>query len=60
VCEIDVELIFGTEIKRGRMRWIREGDDGMAALPTQAGEWRLALWGPLALISRADAKRKTR
>ena len=53
VCEIDIDLVFGAEVKPAQMRWIREGVDGMAALPNQPGEWRLILWGPLAMMNRA-------
>ena len=43
VCEVDVDLAVGTQAQPGRMRWIREAEDGMAALPNQSGEWRLIL-----------------
>jgi len=53
VCEVEVDLVVGAEPKQARMRWIREGQDGMAALPNEPGEWRLILWTPFAMINRA-------
>jgi hypothetical protein len=54
VCEIDVELRVNGEAqaRRGRMRWIRETDDGSPAMPNEGGEWNLYLWGPEAIFSR--------
>lgn len=51
VCEIDVTLTFANDTKPGRMRWIREGKDGMGVAPNQPGEWRLILWGPWSIVS---------
>jgi hypothetical protein len=55
VCEVDVSLTRAGEVTRAQMRWIREGEDGMAAMPNQPGEWRLAIWAPSAMINRADS-----
>jgi hypothetical protein len=52
MCEVDVDLVLGGEVKPVHMRWIREGQDGMTALPNQPGEWRLTFWDPLALVNR--------
>ncbi len=54
VCEVDVLLHFGQLSKAGRMRWIREGVDGMVAIPGAEGEWYLYLWGPWAIFDRAQ------
>lgn len=54
VCEVEVSLVLAGEVTRAQMRWIREGEDGMAAMPNQPGEWRLAIWTPSAMINRAD------
>jgi hypothetical protein len=53
VCEVDTELVLGGESRPVRIRWIRKGADGMAALPNQAGQWRLILWTPMAMLNRA-------
>jgi hypothetical protein len=49
VCEVGVELRFvgGPHAgqKPGRMRWIRETEDGSATTPNVDGSWRLWLWG---------------
>src|SRR5204862_7152708 len=29
-CEVDIDLVVGGETKAGRMRWIRESDEGSA------------------------------
>jgi hypothetical protein len=52
--EVDLDLVLGTESRTARIRWIREGEDGKAALPNQPGEWRLILWGPTAMLNRAQ------
>jgi hypothetical protein len=54
VCEIDVELVSEGEQRHARMRWIREGSDGMAAMPNEPGTWYLYLWGPWAMVNRRD------
>lgn len=56
ICEVDAELTIGGETKVGRMRWIKEHDDGEPALPGQeeSGQWRFMTWGPFALFNRAD------
>lgn len=56
VCEIDAELTFREGAKPARMRWIREGEDGMGAAPNEPGEWRLISWGPWAMISNAQCR----
>jgi hypothetical protein len=55
VCEIEVELVIEGEQRDARMRWIREGADGMAATPNEPGTWYLYLWGPWAMSNRSDA-----
>ena len=54
VCEVYVDLAFKDETKRAQMRWIREAEDGMAAMPNQPGEWRLAIWSPWGMIDRPE------
>jgi hypothetical protein len=53
ICEIDISLVLGDQTKPARMRWIREGEDGMSVAPNQPGEWRLIFWGPMAMINNA-------
>ena len=53
VCEIDVTLTCDGQRRPGRMRWIREDDEGNPAMTNQRGEWRLILWGPIAILNRA-------
>lgn len=52
-CEVDVDLILDSESRSARIRWIREGEDGKAALPNRPGEWRLILWEPAVMLNRA-------
>jgi hypothetical protein len=52
--EVDVDLVLDSESRGARVRWIREGEDGMAALPNQPGEWRLILWEPRAMLDRGQ------
>jgi len=52
VCVVDIDLAVGAEIKPGRMRWIRESADGLAALPNQPGNWRLVDWDRQSIIVR--------
>ncbi len=55
ICEIDAELTIGGETKPGRIRWIRETDDGEPAIPGhREGEWRFMSWGPHAMLTRAE------
>lgn len=55
ICEIDSELTIGGETKPGRIRWIRETDDGEPAIPGQEqGEWRFMTLGPHAIFTRAE------
>jgi hypothetical protein len=53
-CEVDAELVLAGEPRPARIRWIREGEDGMAARPNQAGQWRLILWTPMAMLNRVQ------
>jgi hypothetical protein len=53
VCEVDARLVVNGEGKSARLRWIREGEDGTAALPNHTGSWKLVLWGPAAMFNRA-------
>ncbi len=53
-CEVEVDLVLDSDSRPARIRWIREGEDGKASLPNQPGEWRLILWGPLAMLNRAQ------
>lgn len=56
ICEVDAELTIDGETKLGRMRWIRERDDGEPAVPGKQdnGKWRFMSWGPFALFNRAE------
>jgi hypothetical protein len=55
ICEIDAELTVDGETKLGRMRWIREHDNGEPAMPNhEDGGWRFMSWGPFALFNRAE------
>lgn len=55
ICEVDAELTIGGETKLGRIRWIRETDDGETAIPGhEDGEWRFMTWGPWAMFNRAS------
>ena len=55
ICEIDAELTIDGETKIGRIRWIRETDDGATAIPGhEDGEWRFMTWGPLPMFDRAE------
>ena len=53
ICEVDAQLVVNGEGRSARLRWSREGEDGVAALPNQAGSWKLVLWGPAAMYNRA-------
>jgi hypothetical protein len=53
VCEVDVRLTMSDATRDGRMRWIREKDNGSPAIAEDAGEWVLYLWDPHSIISRA-------
>lgn len=55
VCEVDVRLAIGDATRDGRMRWIREKDNGSPAISEEAGEWILYLWEPYSMIARAKA-----
>ena len=54
VCEIDVDLVVDADVRGARMRWIREGADGKAAMPNENGTWYLYLWGPWAMVNRRE------
>ena len=54
VGEVDVELRFDDGVRPGRMRWIREAPDGSPAMPGADGQWHLCLWGPEAILNRAE------
>jgi hypothetical protein len=54
VCEVDARFVIGGEEKPARLRWIREGNDGMAATPNQEATWRLVIWNPAAMLKRAE------
>jgi hypothetical protein len=59
-CEVDAELVLGGESRFAAIRWIREGEDGVAALPNQRGEWRLISWTPIAMLNRAHERKQAR
>jgi hypothetical protein len=44
VAIVDVILLVGGEEIEGAMRWIRHGEDGMAAAPNEPGRWGLMSW----------------
>jgi hypothetical protein len=50
-CEIDIELTFGDGVASGRMRWIRETNDGSAAIPEVDAEWFLYVWDPWSIVA---------
>lgn len=55
ICEIDADMTIDGETKIGRIRWIRETDDGAPAIPGhEDGEWRFMTWGPLPMFDRAE------
>jgi hypothetical protein len=54
VCEMEVVLTFPDGTQPAQMRWIRETKDGSPATPNQPGDWRLWLWGPWAMLNRAE------
>lgn len=56
VCEIDVELTLAGKTRHARMRWIREAADGGPAMPNEDGTWFLYLWGPWAMLNRAEQR----
>jgi hypothetical protein len=51
ICEVDVDLTADGQTHAGRMRWIREDDDGKPVLSNQSGRWRLICWGPWAMLT---------
>jgi hypothetical protein len=53
-CEIDVELSFDEGVKAGRMRWIRETEDGSPATPDADAEWFVYTWDPWSMITSAQ------
>lgn len=56
ICEVDAELRVEGETKIGRLRWIREQEDGSPAVPgTQDGDWLVMTWGPLEMLSGAES-----
>jgi hypothetical protein len=55
VCEIEVDLIFADRTRPAQMRWIREAEDGMAAMPNEPGVWYLYSWGPWAMFNRRES-----
>jgi hypothetical protein len=53
ICEIEADLVWNGNAKAGRLRWIREDDQGEpAVLDHPRGEWRLMSWGPHAMVDR--------
>ncbi len=55
ICEIDAELTVAGDTKIGRIRWIRETDDGKSAISGhEEGEWRFMTWGPSAMFHAAE------
>jgi hypothetical protein len=50
VAIVDVILRVGGEEIEGAMRWIRHGEDGMAAAPNEPGRWGLLSWTKWGLI----------
>jgi hypothetical protein len=54
VCEVDAELAMTAQTRSARLRWIREGEDGMAVTPNEEGVWRLVAWGPWAVFQGAN------
>jgi hypothetical protein len=50
VAEAHVVLDFGGGTSPAKLRWIREGEDGLAATPDVMGEWRLYTTGPWAML----------
>lgn len=50
VAEVHVELVFGDKRLPAKLRWIREGRDGLAATPNVVGEWHLYTTGPWAML----------
>lgn len=54
ICEAEVMLVLDGEERRGRLRWCREAVDGSPVTPDEKGTWRLYLWGPLAILNRAQ------
>lgn len=53
-CEADAILTFADGPKPARLRWIREKGGEPALIPGD-GEWRLYLWGPMAMMNRASS-----
>ena len=51
IAEAHVELNFGDGVLPAKLRWIREGEDGLAATPHVVGEWRLYTTGPWAMLA---------
>jgi hypothetical protein len=56
VAEAHVEVEFGDGVLPAKLRWIREGEDGLAATPPVAGEWRLYTTGPWAMLARKSGE----
>lgn len=55
-CEVDVTLTINGVSQPGRMRWIREKDDGSPAIQEQDGRWRLYIWDPVGILRRATVQ----
>ena len=53
-CDVDLTLMIEEEQKPGRMRWIRESEQGEAAMPNQPGEWRFISWGPFGILNQGE------
>jgi hypothetical protein len=53
-CDVDVDLTIDGVAQPGRMRWIRETDDGSPATPNKEGMWKLWIWGPWAMLTHAE------
>lgn len=45
VCIARLRLHIDGSVHTPELRWIREGPDGRAAAPNEAGDWRLMWWG---------------
>ena len=56
VAIVDVLLQVGDEEIEGAMRWIRHGEDGMAAAPNEPGRWGLMSWTKWGMIQERRAE----
>jgi hypothetical protein len=53
-CEVDAALVIDGHEQNVHLRWVREAADGLAAAPSEPGEWRLISWNPRLLLSRDE------